>query len=243
MAQLPHADVVGSMLRPQPLRAARDQLAAEQLTPSAFKRIEDDAVDEAIAAQEQAGLPIVTDGEMRRLSFQSQLPESVDGFGEFGLDAFLWGDWQGDADVGDLRMERPPTLGVVDRLRPRRRLSTEEFAYLRGRTTRVAKVALPSPSLFANFWSPAVSSDAYATLDGFLADVAQILRDEIAELRRLGATYVQLDAPHYPLVFDPKWAAFYASRGWTAERWVEQGVDLDNAVMDGFPDITFAFHL
>ncbi len=243
MSLLPHADVVGSMIRPKPLLDAREELAAGRMAPAEFKRVEDAAVDAALAAQEQAGLGIVTDGEMRRLSFQSQMPEAVEGFGEFDLGAFLWGDWRGDSDAGDLRVERPATLGVVGRLRPRRSLSAEEFTYLRGRTNRVVKVTLPSPSLFANFWSPALSAEAYPTLDAFLADVARVLRDEIAELARLGATYVQLDAPHYPLVLDPSWAAFYEARGWTAESWIAQGVELDNAVMDGFPGVTFAFHL
>ncbi len=231
------------MIRPRALLEAREELAAGRTTAAAFKRIEDCAVDDAVAAQEQAGLGIVTDGEMRRLSFQSQLPEAVEGFGEFSLDAFLWGDWRGDADAGDLRVERPATLGVADRLRLRRRLATEEFVYLRSRTGRIGKVTLPSPSLFANFWSPAKSAEAYPTLDAFLADVAQILREEVAELARLGAEYVQLDAPHYPLMLDPAWAAFYAARGWTAQGWVEQGVELDNAVMEGFSGVTFAFHL
>jgi hypothetical protein len=44
---------------------------------------------------------VVTDGEQRRLSFQSQLPEAVEGFGEWDLDAFLWGEWFGDEGVGD----------------------------------------------------------------------------------------------------------------------------------------------
>ena len=206
---------------------------------------------------------------MRRLSFQSQMPEAVEGFGEFDLDAklpamldlphadvvgslirprellaaFLWGDWRGGERVGDLRKERPSTLGVVGKLRRKRHLSAEEFTYLRGRTTRIAKVTLPSPSLFANFWSPARSTAAYPTLDAFLADVARIVREEIEELIRLGATYIQLDAPHYPLVLDPAWAAFYAAQGRTAEDWIAQGVELDNAVMEGFPQATFAFHL
>ncbi len=243
MPHLPHADVVGSLIRPPELLAARDDLAAERIAPSEFKRIEDAAVDQAVAAQEDAGLEIVTDGEMRRLSFQSQMPEAVEGFGEFDIDAFLWGDWRGGERVGDLRKERPSALGVVGPLRRKRHLSAEEFAYLRGRTARIAKVTLPSPSLFANFWSPAKSAEAYPTLDAFLADVARIVREEIEELIRLGATYIQLDAPHYPLVLDPAWAAFYQARGWTAEDWIAQGVELDNAVMDGFPEAVFAFHL
>ena len=240
---LPHADVVGSMIRPAELLTAREDLAAGRITAVEFKRVEDAAVNQAVAAQEEAGLETLTDGEMRRLSFQSQMPEAVEGFGEFDLDAFLWGDWKGDERVGHLRRERPSTLGVTGRLRRKRHLSAEEFTYLRGRTARLAKVTLPSPSLFANFWSPARSAAAYPTLDAFLADVAQIVREEIEELVRLGATYIQLDAPHYPLVLDPAWAEFYANRGWMAEDWVAQGVELDNAVMDGFSRVTFAFHL
>ena len=243
MMDLPHADVVGSLIRPPELLAAREDLAAGRIAPSEFKRAEDAAVDSAVVAQEEAGLEILTDGEMRRLSFQSQMPEAVEGFGEFDIDAFLWGDWRGGERVGDLRKERPATLGVVGPLRRKRHLSAEEFTYLRGRTARIAKVTLPSPSLFANFWSPVKSAAAYPTLDAFLADVARIVREEIEELVRLGATYIQLDAPHYPLVLDPVWAAFYEARGWTAEDWIAQGVELDNAVMDGFPEVVFAFHL
>ena len=243
MTTLPHADVVGSMLRPPELLAAREALDAGRIGPAEFKRAEDAAVDQAITAQEEAGLGIVTDGEMRRLSFQSQMPAAVEGFGEFDVDAFLWGDWKGDEQVGDLRKERPSTLGVTGTLRRKRHLSAEEFTYLRRRTDRVPKVTLPSPSLFANFWSPTKSAAAYPSLDAFLADVAQILREEIEELVRLGATYIQLDAPQYPLVLDPGWASFYQSRGWTAEDWVAQGIELDNAVMDGFSDVIFGFHL
>jgi len=72
-------DVVGSLLRPVALLKARDDHAAGRLTPAEFKRIEDRAVDEAIRLQEEAGLAVVTDGEQRRLSFQSGLLESVEG--------------------------------------------------------------------------------------------------------------------------------------------------------------------
>ena len=243
MSNLPHADVVGSLIRPPELLAAREDLAAGRIAPSDFKLIEDAAVESAVAAQEDAGLDVLTDGEMRRLSFQSQMPEAVEGFGEFDIDAFLWGDWRGDERVGDAPKERPATLGVVGKLRRKRHLSAEEFTYLRGQTYRLAKVTLPSPSLFANFWSPAKSTAAYPTLDAFLGDVAQIIREEIEELIRLGATYIQLDAPHYPLILDPAWAAFYESQGRTGKDWIAQGIELDNAVMDGFTEATFAFHL
>ncbi len=72
---------------------------------------------------------------------------------------------------------------------------------------------------------------------------AEILREEVEELVRLGAEYIQLDAPHYPLLLDPGYSDFYASRGWPAERWLELGVELDNAVIGDHPGVTFGFHL
>jgi 5-methyltetrahydropteroyltriglutamate--homocysteine methyltransferase len=235
------SDVVGSLLRPRELLEARERYAQDEVSAAEFKRIEDAAVDWALRLQEEAGLDVVTDGEMRRLSFQSQMTEAVEGFGDPGLDAFLWGEWHSN-EVGDKTVERP-RLAVTRRLRRRRFLSAEEFAYAHGRTDRVLKVTLPSPSLFANFWDPERSHDAYASLEEFLGDVAEILREEVAELARLGATYVQLDAPQYPLLVDPAWRDFYASRGWPAEGWLELGLELDNLVMDGHPSVTFGFHL
>jgi 5-methyltetrahydropteroyltriglutamate--homocysteine methyltransferase len=235
------SDVVGSLLRPRELLDAQRSFGDGALTPAAFKQVEDRAVDEALRLQEECGLDVVTDGEMRRLSFQSQLPAAVEGFGEWDLDAFLWGEWRSD-QLGDVKITRPP-LAVVAKLRRKRFLSAEEFTYARGRTTRILKITLPSPSLFANFWDPARSSGAYPTLEAFLADVAEILREEVEELIRLGATYIQLDAPHYPLLIDPAYRDFYESRGWPAERWIELGVELDNLVIGDYADVTFSFHL
>ena len=238
-----HTDVVGSLLRPVALRKARDDWVAGRLNHAQFKSIEDRAVDEAVSLQEAAGLDIVTDGEMRRLSFQSPMTEAVDGFGPWDLNVFLWGHWHGAGAVGERRRDRPVDLGVVSRLVRKRHLVAEEFVYLRRRTSRVAKVTLPSPSLFVNFWSPERSQSAYASLDHFLADVVAILRDEVAELVRLGATYVQIDAPHYPLLLAPATGSFYESRGWTFDQWLSRGIELDNAVMAGFAEVTFAIHL
>jgi 5-methyltetrahydropteroyltriglutamate--homocysteine methyltransferase len=235
------ADVVGSLLRPPELLEARERLARNELTAEAFKRVEDQAIDEALRLQEGCGLDVVTDGEMRRLSFQSQLTEAVEGFADWDLDAFLWGTWRSD-ELEDVEIERPP-IAVVGALRRKRLLSAEEFTYTRGRTDRIVKVTLPSPSLFANFWDPGRSADAYGSLESFLGDVAEILREEVVELVRLGATYIQLDAAHYPLLIDPAYREFYESRGRPADRWIELGTELDNLVMGEHPGVVFGFHL
>lgn len=236
------ADHVGSLLRPADLLDARASHAAGELGDAAFKAIEDAAVRGVVALQEEAGCPVVTDGELRRESFQSELTAAVDGFQGVSLDAWLWGEWHSD-ELGDKTVERPAEIAVVRPLERRRNLAAEEFAFLRAVTGRVAKVTLPSPSLFANLWSPERSREAYPRLDDFMADVVAILTDEVRELRRLGCRYVQLDAPQYPLLIDPEWRAFYESRGWTVDRWLSYGVELDNAVIDAAPGVTFGFHL
>jgi 5-methyltetrahydropteroyltriglutamate--homocysteine methyltransferase len=234
-------DVVGSLLRPRELLEARERLGRGEIGAPEFTRVEDAAVDAAIRLQEDAGLAVVTDGEMRRLSFQSQLTEAVEGFSEWDLDAFLWGDWHGE-EVGDKRVERPP-IAVLSRLQRRRFLSAAEFGYARGRTERIIKVTLPSPSLFANFYDPQRSRGAYPTLESFLADVAEILREEVDELVRLGCQYIQLDAPHYPLLLDSTYRDFYASRGWPAQHWLDLGLELDNIVLGQRPGVALGFHL
>jgi 5-methyltetrahydropteroyltriglutamate--homocysteine methyltransferase len=195
---------------------------------SSSKRVEDAAVEAAIRLQEDAGLAVVTDGEMRRLSFQSQLTEAVEGFGDWDLDAFLGGDWHGE-EVGNKHIDRPP-LAVLGRLWRRRFLSAEEFVYVRGRTQRIVKVTLLSPRLFANVYGPQRSRGGYPALESFL-------------IVRLGCEYIQLDAPHYPLLLDPLYRDFYASRGWPAERWLDLGLELDNIVCGQRPGVTFGFHL
>lgn len=236
-----HADVVGSLLRPPELIEARTRLTGDEIDASQFKKIEDRAVGDAIAMQEAAGLEVVTDGEMRRESFQSQLPRAVDGFGEFTIDAFLWGDWHDEK--GTMRKERPGTLGATGKLARKRYLSADEFTFLKNNTSRIAKVTLPSPSLWANFWSRERTSAAYPTLDSFLADVVEILREEVQELVRLGATYIQIDAPHYGLMLDEKTRRFYEEQGWSLDRWLTRGVELDNALVEGISGVTFGLHL
>jgi methionine synthase II (cobalamin-independent) len=237
-----HADHVGSLLRPPELLEARQKHAQGELDPPAFKAIEDRAVLDVIRLQEDAGLDVITDGELRRESFQSELVAAVDGFAGVTIDAWLWGAWHSD-ELGDKTVERPPDMAVVDTLHKRRSLAAEELVFLRAHTDRTPKITLPSPTLFGNLWDPRRSRDAYPTFDAFMDDVVAILVEEARELARLGATYLQLDAPHYPLLIDPTWRAFYEDRGWPLDRWLSYGIELDNAVIDAAPGVTFGFHL
>jgi 5-methyltetrahydropteroyltriglutamate--homocysteine methyltransferase len=230
------SDVVGSLLRPQYLRDARKRHEAGELSDAEFKRIEDRAVDEAIALQTEAGLDVVTDGEMRRYAFFGHLVEAVEGFDKLGGWAIPFHD-----DAGhEIVYPRPV---VVSRLKPRRHMCAEEFTYLRARTDRPAKVTLVSAQQAAAYYDPEKSKGAYATIDAYLADVVDILRAEVAELIRLGCTYIQVDAPQYAALLDPEIRDGYRKRGNDPDRLLDRCIELDNAVIGEHPGIDFGIHL
>jgi 5-methyltetrahydropteroyltriglutamate--homocysteine methyltransferase len=230
------SDVVGSLLRPAYLVEAREALAAGRLTPAEFKRVEDRAVDEAVRLQEAARLDVVTDGELRRYAFFGHLIEALDGFDKFGGWAIPFRDEAG----GKLVFKRPV---VVDKLRWRRSLCGEEFAYLRARTSLPAKVTLISAQQAAAYYDPEKSAGAYPTRDAYLADIVDITRREIEELVRLGCTYVQIDAPQYAALLDPELREGYRKRGSDPDRLIDACIEMDNAAIGRHPGVTFALHI
>jgi 5-methyltetrahydropteroyltriglutamate--homocysteine methyltransferase len=133
--------------------------------------------------------------------------------------------------------------GVVGRLKKKRHLSAEEFAYARRRTQRTVKVTIPSPLMLAYYWVPGVSDSVYPSTEVFLEDVAAILRDEVAELVRLGCEYVQVDAPELSSFIDPHQAEWMARRGFAAEWALDQGIELINSVIAGHEGVTFGMHV
>jgi methionine synthase II (cobalamin-independent) len=232
----PRADIVGSLLRPGYLLEARAQLERGELNPAAFKAIEDRAVDEAVALQESAGLDVVTDGEMRRYAFYGHLVEALEGFDKYAGWSITFRDGQGH----EASLQRPV---VVEKLRWRRQMSVEEFTYLRGRTTRPVKVTLVSAQQAAAYYDPEKSRGAYATRDAYLADLVDFTRREIGELRRLGCEYVQIDAPQYAALLDETIREGYRQRGNDPDRMLDACIELDNAIIDRHPGVTFGIHI
>jgi len=229
-------DVIGSLLRPPYLKEARVLRESGGMDDAEFKRIEDRAVTEAVALQIDAGLDVVTDGEMRRYAFYGHFIDAVAGFDKYGGWAIPFHDKQGDSLV----LKRPV---VVSRLQRRRHLCAEEYSYLRGRTGHPIKVTLINAQQAAAYYDAEHSRDAYPTIDAYLADVVDILRGEVAELIRLGCTYIQFDAPQYAGLLDPEIRAGYARRGNDPDQLLDRCIELDNAVIDGHLGVTFGIHL
>jgi len=230
------SDVVGSLLRPASLKQARERHDSRELTDAEFKKIEDRAVDEAVAVQERVGMDVLSDGEMRRYAFYGHLIDAIEGFDKFGGWAIPFRNEKGE----ELVLSRPV---VVSKLRRKRPLCAEEFTYVRARTHRPAKTTLISAQQAAAYYDSIKSSAAYPTIDAYLADLVDILRDEVEELIRLGCTYVQIDSPQYTALLDPQLREGYRKRGNDPDRLLDLSIEMDNAVIGDHPGITFGLHL
>jgi len=230
------SDVVGSLLRPSYLKEARERHEKGQISPSEFKSLEDRAVDEAVELQKRVGLDVLTDGEMRRYAFFGHLIDAVEGFDKFGGWAIPFRNAQGDEMV----LPRPV---VVSKLRRKRPLCAEEFTYLRARTNHPAKTTIISAQQAAAYYDNKKSSAAYPKIDGYLADLVDILRDEVEELIRLGCTYIQIDSPQYAALLDPQLREGYRQRGNDPDRLLDLSTEMDNAVIGNHPGVIFGLHL
>src|SRR6478752_783082 len=126
MATMHRAHVIGSMLRTEFLKRAHAELAAGSISAAEAKRIEDRAVDQAIARQEGAGIGIVTDGEMRRANFGEPLNGAITGIGPVASNTSPW-----QTADGAVTMDIP--VAVTGKVQRRSSPLIEEFSYARAR--------------------------------------------------------------------------------------------------------------
>ncbi len=212
---------VGSMPRPPEVRALFEDVDIEHGAAAGRDRL-DAAVRRVVAAQEEAGLDIVTDGEWRRLSYIGVIADLCRGFERSVVAGRSW-----HTVVAPLEVERPG-------------LFAEEARFLIGATRRAAKVALPSPYLLGErMWDESRSRDAYPTRRAFTEALVPILRAEVERLRGLGLAMVQIDDPHLCLFVDERVRAAYDK----PDEELAYAVDLVNRVVGGFDDLTIGIHL
>ena len=246
------ADVVGSLLRPAAWKAARARFDAGTLGAEAFRAIEDEAVRAAVRLQESVGLPVVTDGELRRLNFQDSFGASVLGYAAGPATLRLYEERvQGAAPLQRWAMRNLDDAGtpvahrrpVVERLRLGANLPLEEYRFLSRVTARPAKVSLIGPDRIAQRFDHAGSTAVYPSVDDFLADVVAIQRAMIGGLADAGCRYVQIDAPGYTAYVDPPSLQAMRGRGEDPEACFARSLQADARVVEGFPGVTFGIHL
>jgi 5-methyltetrahydropteroyltriglutamate--homocysteine methyltransferase len=190
MATRFNADNLGSFLRPPYLLEARQKNLLER----ELRTIEDRAITDVVRMQEQAGMPIVTDGEYRRKLFFSTVVATADGFDPEGFER------SHRDEKGNVLKFGVPT--PVAKLRRKASLVDLEYRFTRSLTDRPIKVTMPSPSLMLSYWKDGVSDKAYASKDAFLDDLIHIMNEDAKALAAAGVAYLQIDAPQYTYITD-----------------------------------------
>ncbi len=239
----PRAETVGSLLRSEAVvRAARRSSPADNALLG-------DAVRDAIRLQEEIGLDVITDGEVRRTSW-AQTPRFVDAFTLAGGQAPL--NWRGASEgrfgaplTGtDVSSSGYPSVTRRIATAPRTGDMAAEYSFLaryaRGRT----KYTMPAPSYHRRYWSPEASPAAgYSAPEEYLTEVRDYLRSVAHTLIDLGCDYIQLDAPNYGSLCDPDTVAAMRAAGRDVDAELEFDAALDSSLFDGLDGVTSALHV
>jgi 5-methyltetrahydropteroyltriglutamate--homocysteine methyltransferase len=226
------ADHVGSLLRPRELLDAFDN---PSITFEQLDEIENRHILGALERQKQAGLKILTDGELRRRGFMSDFYESVEGLDRSGGVQRVWsGAGAGTAPVSTLKSVALPGI-VVEKIRQTRRMTAHEAAFLRQHSPGDIKMTLPTANQFpAIMYKRGMSERAYPTYSEFLWDIVPIIKGEIEALADEGVRYIQLDAPRYSYYIDPKWRDYVKQEmGRDPEDALVEAIRVDNACLEG----------
>lgn len=231
------ADHIGSLLRPTKLRHAFRDVHEKRMDDATFRAVQDEAIRDVVKLQEEAGLQLVNDGEFRRGSYWGRFVELTDGLTVRNA-IFKFKDDHGH----ELEFTAPHVDGKVRRGRP---IATDEVAFLRTLTDKPIKVTLPSPSTM-HFWRGNDYADPglYDSAEAFFADLSKVFQEEIADLAKAGAQYVQLDEVAIAMLCDPAARDKVKAAGLDPERLVDLYVDaISQAVAKRPRDLVVGVHM
>jgi 5-methyltetrahydropteroyltriglutamate--homocysteine methyltransferase len=152
-----------------------------RVDPAYLKQAQDDATVLAVRAQEDAGLDIVTDGEMRRESYSNHFATALDGI---------------DIDHPGTALDRsghpnpvPRIVGPIERPRP---IEVGDLTFLRRTTDQTVKMTVPGPFTM----SQQAQNDYYPDAEAAAMAYADAVNAEIKDLHAAGADIVQIDEPY-----------------------------------------------
>ncbi|HEY2079305.1 MAG TPA: hypothetical protein VGH53_23500 [Streptosporangiaceae bacterium] len=179
-----------------------------RVAPEHLEQAQLDATLLAIRAQEDAGLDIVTDGEIRRESYSNAFATALDGI-----------DLDNPGTALDRSGHPNPVPRITGPIRRRHPVNVEALKFLRAHTSRKIKVTVPGPFTM----SEQAQNDYYPTRQDAAFGYAEAVNAEVADLFAAGADIVQLDEP------------YLQARAETAK---EYGVDVLNAALAGITGTT-----
>jgi 5-methyltetrahydropteroyltriglutamate--homocysteine methyltransferase len=231
------AEHVGSLLRPRELKDAFRSAHDGKLDERGFREVEDRAMLSAIKLQEEVGLESITDGEFRRTAWSTGLLRALDGL-EDKPSLFEFHDALGNSQSWDTCFAARP-------IRRARGITTGEYEFVRRHTDSTPKVTMPAPS-FLHFFrgNECADAKAYPNLDQFWSDLIGIYRAELADLRRIGATYVQFDEVPLAMLCDEAVREKVRTRDENPDSLMEKYIGAVNEIVEMAPaGMTVGMHL
>lgn len=186
--QLPllYTSVIGSYAWPAWLHSALAAAGRHEYGPDDWRETQDDAVDLALRDQENAGVDLITDGEMRRIGFfTAEFYGHMTGLGELPPKRKMGvvGHDQRESYVAVEEVKAPNGLGLLP-----------EYEYLKTHTTRAIKMPIPGPYTLAGRIKP---GSVYKDRMEVAHALAAIINTELKNLVAAGATFIQVDEPSY----------------------------------------------
>jgi len=244
-------DQVGGLAAPKAYWHAFTRFRDGTIDGAAWATLQDEAVREALRAQEGIGFPVLSDGELRRTNFQESFANAVSGFDVPDGAQYNY-QRSAHAGLGNVRAEQDfsapgPAIftrrAVKARLRLVRNVPLEEYRFAAANAATPVKVTLLGPDRIAQRFDWEASRAVYRDIDAFLDDVVAIERAMIAELVAAGCRYIQIDAPGYTAYVDPLSRERMKARGEDPDANLARSIAADNAVIGGFDDVVFGLHV
>ncbi|HBW19415.1 MAG: uroporphyrinogen decarboxylase family protein [Streptosporangiaceae bacterium] len=152
-----------------------------RVSPAFLEQAQRDATLLAIRAQEEAGLDVVTDGEIRRESYSNAFATALGGV-----------DTENPGTALDRSGHPNPVPRIVGPIARRHPVEVADVEFLRAHTDRTIKITVPGPFTM----SQQAQNDYYPSAEAVAFGYADAVRDEIADLFAAGADIVQLDEPY-----------------------------------------------
>ena len=146
-----------------------------------LSQAQDDATLLAIRAQEDAGLDIVSDGEIRRESYSNRFATALEGV-----------DLDNPGSALDRSGHPNPVPRIVGRIRRMRPVEVEDLKVLKANTRRMTKITVPGPFTMLQ----QAQNDFYESEEAAAMDYAEAVNAEIKDLFAAGADVVQIDEPY-----------------------------------------------
>jgi 5-methyltetrahydropteroyltriglutamate--homocysteine methyltransferase len=227
------ADHVGSFLRPPELLDARRQFADQRIDADALKQVEDRAIADVVALQEELGFQASTDGEFRRTSWHMDFIYQLGGVTRTAEQLQVaFKNAEGTTSFTSA------ALKVNDRVKIDDTIFADAFKFLKSTvTTAVPKLTIPSPSMVHyRGGAAAIDPAVYPDVEGFWNDLSAAYAEEIRRLGELGCTYLQLDDTSLAYLNDPAQRQMIAERGEDAEHQHLRYIKQINAALASRPE-------